>query len=158
MTSTTSVAPTAPDTPAVGNAPSPVRLRAARTLMAVAAVSALAAAVSAIGVVVAAPAETRMVETWRGTGFLVFAGLFALLALRPLAYHGVWELVLANKVVLTLAGLAYAVTGSADGAGTVVAWDGALSVVLATAYVAARGWTAGPRLVGGVSRAARAAG
>jgi peptidoglycan/LPS O-acetylase OafA/YrhL len=129
------------DSPAAGTR----RIRTARALMAAAAASALLAAVSAVGVVAEATPETQMVETWRGYGFVVFAGLFALLAINPLRYRGVWELVLAQKVALTLTAIGYSTAGDAEGTATVIVWDGALSAVVAIAYLACRGWTAGPR-------------
>jgi peptidoglycan/LPS O-acetylase OafA/YrhL len=120
-------------------------VRIARALMATAAVSALFAAVGSIDVVLDASPETRMVETWRGYGFVVFAGLFALLAIHPLRYRGVWELVLAHKLALTVTAVGYSIAGNAEGTSTVIIWDGALSVIIAFAYVACRGWSAGPR-------------
>ncbi|MBM7808225.1 hypothetical protein JOD57_004062 [Geodermatophilus bullaregiensis] len=36
---------------------------------------------------------------------MVFAGLFALLAWRPLGYRGVWELVIFHKVAVTTTAL-----------------------------------------------------
>src|SRR4051794_7195585 len=76
---------------------SAARLQTGRALMATAAVGALLSAVSSVAVVAAAGPQTQMVETWRGYGYLVFAGLFAVLALRPRHYRGVWELTLLHK-------------------------------------------------------------
>jgi hypothetical protein len=39
------------------------------------------------------------------------AGLFALLAPRPLQYPGVWELALFNKLALTVTRAAYSLSG-----------------------------------------------
>ena len=114
-----------------------------RGLMWLAAVAAAASAVSAVATVAGADDSTRVVESWRMYGFAVFAGLFVLLALRPRDYRGLWELVILNKAALTFTGLFF--LGSASGAGTVVVWDGALTVVLVVAYVCCRGWTARPR-------------
>ena len=118
----------------------PGRERAAQALLWLAAVAAAGSAVSAVSDVAAAGGTTRVVETWRAYGFLVFAGLFVLLALRPHGYRGVWELVIANKVALTVTALAYASSGGIAGTGTIIGWDGGLSVLLVAAYVLSRAW------------------
>ena len=66
----------------------------------------MVSAVSALSSVVAANDSTRGVEVWRMYGLAVFAGLFVLLALRPRRYRGVWELAIANKLALTVTGMA----------------------------------------------------
>src|SRR5215469_2342349 len=116
--------------------------RVGRVLLWIAAVGAATAAVSAISTVLGAGGTTKVVETWRLYGFVVFAGLFVLLALRPLAYRGVWELAVLNKVALTVTALAYAARGGISGTGSIIAWDGGLSLLLIAAYVCCRGWTA----------------
>lgn len=73
-----------------------VRDRAAMALMLLAALGALVAFAGSVGTATAAGSET-VVEAWRTYGFLVFAGLFVLLALRPRHYTGVWELVIFHK-------------------------------------------------------------
>jgi hypothetical protein len=115
--------------------------RIGRVLLWIAAVGAAGAAVSAISTVLGAGGATKVVETWRLYGFVVFAGLFVLLALRPLGYRGVWELAVLNKVALTVTALAYAARGGISGTGSIIAWDGGLSLVLIAAYVCCRGWT-----------------
>lgn len=68
-------------------------------------VSALGAAYScrsSVGRVLAAGPTTQRVETWRMVGFALVAALVALLALRPRRYPWLWELVIADKLVLTL--------------------------------------------------------
>ena len=47
-----------------------------------------------------------------------------------------------NKVALTVTALAYAARGGISGAGSIIAWDGGMSLVLIAAYVCCRGWTA----------------
>lgn len=103
-----------------------------------AAVAAVAAAVFAVADLRAATSGTVVVETWRAYGLVVFAGLFALLARDPLGYRGVWELVIAHKLALTLTALLFG--SGASGAGQVIAWDGGLSVLLLMAYLSCRGW------------------
>ncbi len=105
-----------------------------------AALSAALSAISALAALGAASQDTAVVETWRACGLVVFAGLFALLAWRPLGYRGVWELVIFHKVAVTTAALLYASGACAADTGTVIVWDGGLSVVLLLAYSSCRGW------------------
>jgi hypothetical protein len=90
--------------------------------------------------VLAAGGATAVVETWRLYGFVLFAGLFACLAVRPHGHRGIWELVIANKLALTVTGIAFAWHGGVTGAANVVIWDGSLTAVLVAAYVTGRGW------------------
>ena len=71
-------------------------------------------------------------------GFLVFAGLFLLLAFRPRRSPGVWELVIFHKTAVAVTAGAF-VGGGARDAATVAAADGVLAVVLITAYFLSRG-------------------
>ena len=137
---TTTPADTAPAT-AAG------RARIRKALLWIAAAAAGGAALTAISAVLGADGATKIVETWRMCGLVVFTGLFALLALRPLQYRGVWELVLFNKLALTVTALAYTAYGGISGTASIVVWDGGLSVLLIAAYVCCRGWTADPRLI-----------
>lgn len=107
------------------------RVTGARVLMGLAAVGALAAAATSVQIARDAGAETMVVEIWRLAGFVLFSGLFVLLAYRPMRYASVWELVIANKLALT---------SDADGAGRVALGDGILTGVLLTAYLLNRGW------------------
>ena len=117
-----------------------IRDRVAQALLLLAALGAAFAVVSAIEAVSDATAATRMVETWRLLGFGAFAGLFVLLAYRPRVYAGVWEIVILNKLCLTLAAFAYGT--EVDGARTALVADGAITVMLLTAYVLTHGWRA----------------
>ncbi len=101
---------------------------AGRALLWLAVLSAAGAAGTALLSVLDAQGATKVVETWRMYGLVVFTGLFVLLMLRPRHYRGMWELV-------------------AD-AGTIIAWDGGLAAVLIAAYICCRGWTAVPRFRG----------
>ena len=112
----------------------------ARVLVGLAAVGALAAAATSIGAVRDAGPESLVVEVWRLAGFVVFSGLFALLAYRPLHYAGVWELVIAHKLALTIAALTFA--SDADGAGQVAAGTDQVNQTVLAAYVMSRGWRA----------------
>ena len=133
---------TSTGTPARATVPSAFRpVRIGQALMWIAAAGAAGAAVSSIAAVLGADGTTKIVETWRLYGLVVFAGLFALLALRPQAYRGVWELALFNKLALTGTALAYAAHGGISGSGSIIAWDGGLSLTLIAAYLCCRGWT-----------------
>ncbi|MEU9826743.1 hypothetical protein [Micromonospora chersina] len=122
-----------------------VRDRIGRVLLWLAAIGAVAAALGAYGAVADAEPAVTVVETWRAYGFVVFAGLFALLAVRPRGYRGVWPLVIFHKVAMTVTALAYTRNAAIEGTGTILVWDGALSVLLVLAFVLCRGWVAEPR-------------
>ncbi|MFR9780843.1 hypothetical protein ACL02O_33000 [Micromonospora sp. MS34] len=117
-----------------------IRDRIARTLLVLAASGAVAAVAGAVGAVADAGPATQMVETWRMLGFVVFAGVFLLLAYRPRLYAGIWELAILNKLGLTLAALSLG--SGTDGAGAALIADGAITFILLAAYVLSRGWTA----------------
>ncbi len=119
------------------------RTRTSRALMALAALSAAVATVTDIPAVSAAPASTLVVEIWRLFGFGLFTGLFALLAVRPHGQRGLWELVIANKLALTVAAAFLAVSGEIPGASSAVTWDGLLAALLVVGYITARGWRSG---------------
>lgn len=111
-------------------------------LLATCAAGALAAAVGAVTVVSDAGSATRAVETWRLVGYVFFAGAFVLLAVAPRQLRGLWELTIAAKLALPLAGATF-LRGAADATTFVVA-DGIVTVALVAAYVLMAGWTAIP--------------
>lgn len=121
------------------------RDRLATALLMLCALGALASAVGAIGTVAAASPATQIVETWRLFGFVVFTGLFGLLAWRPRHYAGVWELVIAHKAGMALIGAVLVGRGAAD-APTIALVDGTLALILVAAYVLAKGYTSWARL------------
>jgi hypothetical protein len=125
---------------------SATRLQVARVLMGLAAASALAAAVGAIPAVTDPDPTVLMVETWRLFGFVTFACLFALLSWRPLGFPWLWEIVILNKLLLTVTAGGYATgtvgPGDVEGAAATFGWDGGLTALLVVAYVACRGWQA----------------
>ncbi|SDX79738.1 hypothetical protein SAMN05660209_01278 [Geodermatophilus africanus] len=57
-----------------------------------------------------------------------------------------WELVIANKLALTVTGVALVAGDGARDASSLVVWDGTLSLVLIAAYVTCRAWDASPPL------------
>ena len=110
-----------------------------RGLMALAALGALAAFYASINAVRLAPAETVWVETWRMFGFIVFAGLFGLLAVRPRLSAGVWELAFFHKLAMGVSALFLTGAREAASAGLI---DAVLALLIAIAYVLTRAWTA----------------
>ena len=115
-------------------------LTIAKVLMWFAALGALGSAISAIPTTFHAGGADKIIQTWQLYGYLVFAALFMLLAYRPRQYRGVWEVVIGNKVALTVTAILYAVHGGIDGTGTIIVWDGGLSIVLIAAYMLSKGW------------------
>jgi len=105
--------------------------------MLLACVGALAAFASSISAVRSASDATIWVETWRMFGFLVFAGMFALLALRPRLSAGVWELALLHKLAMSISAGVLVGVAEASSAGVV---DSVLAVTIAVAYVLTHGW------------------
>ena len=95
-------------------------------MMLLAALGALFAFLSSIGVTIAAESGTKVVEGWRMYGFLVFAGLFVLLALRPRHYPGAWEPAIFHKAATSATAAAF-VGGGAAGALEVAVADGVLA-------------------------------
>lgn len=110
-----------------------------RGLMWLAAVGALIAFISAIPTVKSAGPNTIWIETWRLFGFLVFTGMFVLLALRPRSSAGMWELAFFHKVAMTITALLIPGAEQAASAGMI---DGVLAVLIMIAYILTRGWTA----------------
>lgn len=111
--------------------------RLGRGLMWLAALGALSAFVSGIAAVNNATPETIWVETWRLFGFLVFTGMFALLALRPRNSAGMWELAFFHKAAMAVSALFLSGAQGAAIAGTI---DAVLAVLIAIAYTFTRGW------------------
>ena len=116
------------------------RMTTARVLLGVAAAGAFTSFVLQVGPTMDAGPATQAVEAWRTVGLAAFAGFFALLAWRPLAYPGVFEIAIASKAALAVLGLT--ALPSADHASEFVDFDGILAVVLVAAYLLVDGWTA----------------
>lgn len=116
------------------------RDRIATILMLVAAVAALYAAVTGISVAEGSGLDTQQVQWWRELGYLMFAGVFVLLAFWPRRYPGLWELVIVDKAALTVVEVVLIRNDAADAVAT-AASDGILTVVLIAAYLLSRGYT-----------------
>jgi hypothetical protein len=130
MTSTTSSG---------GNA-SVVRERIAMALLLLSAAGALVSFLGSIGPALTASSDTQVVEIWRAYGYLVFAGLFVLLAFWPRRFPGVWELAIFHKVALTISALT--IISGAAGAGTIIVADGLVAIFLILSYMLSRGYSA----------------
>jgi hypothetical protein len=118
------------------------RDRAGAVLLYVCAAGAAVSALAAGAVVGDAEPAAQGAEAWRMIGFVLFAAVFVLLARGPRQLRGLWEVTIAAKAALPLAGLT--VARGADDAATFVVVDGLLVVVLAVAYVLTTGWAAAP--------------
>lgn len=102
-----------------------------------AAVGALTAFVSSVSILSSADTTVVWLETWRAFGFLMFAGMFVLLALRPRRSPGVLELAFFHKAAMTVSALFLRNAAGATSAGLV---DGALAAMLLVAYLCGKGW------------------
>lgn len=103
----------------------------ARVLLGLAAATAGLASMDAIGSLSSSSPDQAMVLAWRAFGLPVFAGIFGLLAWRPRAYPGVFELAIAHKLAMT--GYALVNLDALD-ADVVLLADGILAAVLIAAY------------------------
>jgi hypothetical protein len=108
-----------------------------RVLIALCCLGAIGAFYSSISAVRSASNQTVWVETWRMFGFLVFAGMFALLVWRPRFSAGIWELVFFHKAAM---GISLIFISSAPGAITAGTVDIVLSILIVVAYICTRGW------------------
>lgn len=109
-----------------------------RALMTVVALLTVAAFVDGLRRMGLANPDRIWVETWRTFGYVVFVGLFTLLALRPRNFPALWELVMAHKLSVSLFGLWL---GSAvPEVSVAVKMDLLLVGLIAPAWVLCRGW------------------
>lgn len=119
-------------------APNPRHDRISRLLLGLAAAGALVAMIGAAEAVGDADTALTVTAVHDLLGFPVFAGLFALLAWRPRHYPGVWEIVIVQKALISIALFGW--YRDADGA-MMTAWsDAILTVGLIAAYVLSQGW------------------
>ena len=111
--------------------------RIGRWLMGLQAVATLFAIVGGVRLMSTAADDRLWIEGWRTTAYVVFAGLFLLLAVHPRAVGGVWELVFAQKLAVTIYA---AVIGDVPEARLDGLTDFFLVLLTGTAYVLCRGW------------------
>ena len=115
------------------------RDRVATGLMQLAMLGAFLSFVTSINTIATSSPATQVVEIWRMYGFLVFTGLYMLLAFWPRRSAGIWELVILDKAALGITGLVLLGRGVAD-AKTILIFDGSLAVITIVAYVLAKGY------------------
>jgi hypothetical protein len=108
-----------------------------RALMLIASAGALVAFAKGIGYVQAASSASLWVEIWRMFGFLVFAGMFALLGLRPRLSPGIWELAFFHKVSMVIAATQIAESPEVSLAAPI---DATLALFIVASYTLTRGW------------------
>jgi hypothetical protein len=112
--------------------------RLGRGLMWLLAALAIVAFVEGIrGMGIATP-DRIWVEAWRTFAYVTFAGLFALLALRPRNSPAIWELTFGHKLAVTLFG--FWLGDSVPEVSVSGKVNLALSVMIAAAWVLCRGW------------------
>lgn len=110
-----------------------------RGLVGFAAAMTVVAFVNGVVMTINATGDRLFVEGWRVSSFAIFAGLFALLAVRPRQAAGVWELLIVGKSAVTVFGF---LAGNVPEARLSAVIDLALVAVVATAYFLCRGWLA----------------
>jgi hypothetical protein len=86
----------------------------------------------------AATTDRIWVETWRTFAYIVFAGLFALLAWRPRKSPGLWELTFAHKVAVVAVGLYLG--NAVPEVSIAVKIDLVLVALIVTGWILCRGW------------------
>ena len=117
----------------------------ARGLLSTAAVGACSAFLITLPDALHVDAATQMVEVWQLVDFIVFAGLFGLLAWQPQHYSGVWELTILYKGVVAVTGLVLAHTTTVDALNIAIS-DGILAFLSVSTYVLARGYKSWSRV------------
>jgi len=85
----------------------------------------------------AAGSDRIGIETWRTFAYIVFGGLFVIIAWRPQHSPGVWELVFAHKSGVVLYGLTL---GDVPEAPIAIVVDTVLVVVMTASWWLTRGW------------------
>lgn len=115
-----------------------LRDRISAVLMIVAAVGAIFAFFGSIQTTREASGDLQLAEMWRMYGFVVFAALFLLLAWRPRSLPGIWEVAFFHKAAVAATAL-FMRGDDSDTATVMVLADGGLAVLIAVAYVLARG-------------------
>ncbi|MEW9529658.1 hypothetical protein [Microbispora sp. NPDC049125] len=97
----------------------------------------VAASVNGVMVMIGASDDRIYVEAWRTSAYLVFAGLFVVVALAPRSRPGVWELIIAQKTSL----IAFSVVMSDVPEARLAGWvDFVLLIIVVSGYVLCRGW------------------
>ncbi|BDA77961.1 hypothetical protein LPTSP3_g08910 [Leptospira kobayashii] len=118
----------------------------AKYMMVALGVATIGAFINSVSEIRSFPEDSFVIYTWQMLAFPVFAGLFTLLGLYPRRMPGIWELVLFQKVGVTLFNLFMAgrVTGrvTSDNPYVNIIVDGLLVVITLASYVLTKGWRA----------------
>lgn len=112
--------------------------RIGRILMAVVVLLTVGAFADGVHRMMLASDDRIWVETWRTFGYVVFVGLFALLALRPRNMPALWELVMAHKFAVSVFGLWLG--NAIPEVSLAVKMDLVLVALIAASWVLCRGW------------------
>ena len=114
------------------------RDRLGRTLMTLVVLLTIAAFVDGIRRMGIANPDRIWIETWRTFAYMMFACLFAVLALRPRNSPAIWELTFGHKLAVSLFGLSLGT--AVPEVSVAVKMDLALVVLMVAAWVLCRGW------------------
>lgn len=108
----------------------------ATLILGVLALAAVASAVLAVPGVVAAGPAAQGAEVWRMIGYLMFAGVFAVLARDGRRQRALWGITIAAKAALPVAALTFA-RGAHDASAFLVV-DGLVAALLVVAFLLQR--------------------
>ncbi|SCF22506.1 hypothetical protein [Micromonospora chokoriensis] len=127
------------DVATTATAPTRWQDRTGRILMAITAAATLVPFVEGLTRLGDLPEDQILTEYWRTCAYLVFAGMWALLAVAPRKQRGMWELLLLHKIAVTVQ--AAFILDVAHAARTLIA-DASVSLTTIAGYVLCRGWYA----------------
>lgn len=116
------------------------RDRIGRALMALNAVAALGAFASGLAITAGVSDDRLISELWRTLAYVVFAGIWTLLAVAPRRHPGLWELLLLQKAAVTV--FAFVMWERLTDAPATALIDLGVTVTTLAAYVLCRGWRA----------------
>ena len=119
--------------------PAPRADRIGRVVMAANAVAAVLAFASGLVVTAGVGDDRLLSETWRTLAYLVFAGIWTVLAVAPRRHPGLWELLLFHKAAITVFCL---LNPDLPDAQLTALVDGVVTLTTLAAYVLCRGWRA----------------
>jgi hypothetical protein len=114
-----------------------LRDTAGRGVMVLTALSTLVAFADGLRRIRAASDDRLWIEGWRTFGYVVFAGLFAVLAARPRRSPGIWELTFGHKLAMVIYGAAIGDVFEAVIASRI---DLGVVVMITIGWVLCRGW------------------
>jgi hypothetical protein len=119
--------------------PAPWADRIGRAVMALNAVATLVAFAGGIMIMISVSDDRVITEAWRTFAYIVFAGLWAILAVAPRRQWGLWELLLLQKGAITV--YSFVMWHMPDAPSTALI-DLTVTVTTLAAYVLCRGWQA----------------